>query len=1578
MDLNKIKGTNNSFKNLNTGNKKATKGYAIVGISANIGGTRNLNGYWDAISNGRDLVRSFPENRWEDAEQLKRLRDRSGLSECMGQAAYLDEIDRFDPGFFSIAKSEADIMDPAQRMFLECAWSAFEDAGYTAASLNKSRTGVYVGYSSQGGQYAQAIEKNADNFGAAVSGNLNSIIASRVNYCFNLIGPAVVFDTACSSSLTALHMACLQLKNGECDMAVAGSVSLTLIPRETDGEKMGIESSSERTKTFDDSADGTGGGEGVIAIVIKTLSRAMEDKDNIYAVIKSSAINQDGTSLGITAPNSAAQEAVIVEAWQDAGIDPLTVSYIEAHGTGTNLGDPVEIAGIENAFKRYTNQKQFCGIGSVKSNVGHLDCAAGLAGVVKSVCMLNNRQIPPTVHFEVPNRKIPFINSPVYVNDTLRTWETGEYPLRCGVSSFGLSGTNVHVVMEEAPKIQRTVEDDKYELITVSAKDKATLVKYIEAYEEYLASNKEISFKDFCYTANSGRSDFNYRFAAIVEKPEDFLDVSIEQTDGKNIFYGSYIITDEENSDGYITEQKKQALTLQVNELVKSKDENKEKLVSIALLYVQGADPQWEELYKGKDRRKISIPTYPYNHRRCWLPSIKEIQINDVKKKKKIHPLIDECIAESYKLKIYQIEMSMESNWELNEHRVNGLGVLPGTAFIEMAQFVGMQYYKGEDFKIRDLIYLSPLSCGENSTVVVQVKLEEKDEYQELSFYSKVEEKESSQQEWVQNSELKLMKAEPFEDTKVDIQEIVKRCEKVSAEISRDFTIVEIVGTHWKDNLAGIYANDSEIVLDLRMSDELWKEAKDYYMIPSVLDQAISSGNFFSKTVYMPYCFKQGYFSKPLPRHFYSYIKKQVKSEEAEDEIAMFDISLCDENGNCFARVNDYALKKVHQPEFFLVGDNMGDDVFNTLEWVEEEDVEDNPTLTFEEDEYLMVFYQNDAAQRNLVNELKIRYPQNVICVEINDGVILKRTDTYYEIGYKQEDYDGLFASLEGKRISRIVQLTAYAQTKLDSSKALETGINRLLQSNFCITKAILNNYIRYSINMVIVTMNCDRVNGEENEVYALNNAVAGYGKSLHDEYQNIFVQALDFDEKISLSEILTVFNTPSRQYLTAYREHIRYIQKMRGFERTAEISGRDIGIKNNGVYLITGGMGGMGLSFTRYLFGLDPTVRIKLLNRSYSDKDIEEGNIEINVRISKKLKTVEELRSRGANIEIIKADVTDYDSLKNILENIRTNEGSICGIIHTAGVPANGFVINKDWTEFRKTLEPKVVGTWNLAELVKHDKPDFFVMCASLASVYGSPGQIDYVVANSFIDSVTYTLRDAGIPTVAIDWTGWKDSGMAIDNNVDENKSLFKFMSDEEGAVAMAFAIKSGLSRILIGKINYQAYTAQADMLESKVELSDSWKKQMKSMGITTHTQISFSDLEITGKSIELLSEVEKDVLLCWGRVLGERRIDLHDKFFESGGNSLLAANLQKEIEKKYPNSISISDIFSCSTVERIAAFVNEQANASKPKLVIGEETKTEIQDVDDDEIDIEALVEQLSEGKIDIELMESMLNAK
>jgi polyketide synthase PksN len=312
---------------------------------------------------------------------------------------------------------------------------------------------VFVGHSSDFGyDYRYLINLTAPSqAGLSVPGNIHSIIASRIAYLLDLKGPSLLVNTACSSALVAIHLACQSIRKGECEQALAGAVKVNLAPlkAEPNEDGIGIIAPDGRARTFDDSSVGTGIGEGAGVILLKPLNRALSDGDQIYAVIKGSAMNQDGSSVGITAPNSAAQEEVILQAWKDADVAPETIAYIEAHGTGTKLGDPIEIHGIQKAFRHYTQHSQFCAVASVKTNVGHLDHAAGIVAVIKAVLAIRNCQIPPSLHFIKPNRKINFPESPVYVNDRLTSWPDQGFPRRCGVSSFGLSGTNCHLVLEE-------------------------------------------------------------------------------------------------------------------------------------------------------------------------------------------------------------------------------------------------------------------------------------------------------------------------------------------------------------------------------------------------------------------------------------------------------------------------------------------------------------------------------------------------------------------------------------------------------------------------------------------------------------------------------------------------------------------------------------------------------------------------------------------------------------------------------------------------------------------------------------------------------------------------------------------------------------------------------------------------------------------------------------------------------------------------------------------------------------------------------------------------------------------------
>ncbi|RQH19841.1 type I polyketide synthase, partial [Okeania hirsuta] len=353
-------------------------------------------------------------------------------------------------------------------------------------------------------------------------------LATRVAYKLNLKGPAVNVQTACSTSLVAVHTACQSLLNGECDLALAGGVSIHIPQKAGHLYREGmIFSPDGHCRTFDAKAKGTIPGDGVGVVLLKRLNNAIEDGDSIQAIVKGSAINNDGAlKVGYTAPSIEGQTAVIAEAHAVAGVDPETISYIEAHGTGTELGDPVEIAALTQAFRYSTEKKGFCAIGSLKSNVGHLDAAAGVAGLIKTVLALKHKLLPPTLHFEEPNPRIDFVNSPLYVNATLSEWKTNGTPRRAGVSSFGIGGTNAHVILEEAPEPikQENSPERPTHLLTLSAKTPEALEQLVGRYENYIETHQELEIADLCYTANTGRKHFKHRLATIVQNQQELLE----------------------------------------------------------------------------------------------------------------------------------------------------------------------------------------------------------------------------------------------------------------------------------------------------------------------------------------------------------------------------------------------------------------------------------------------------------------------------------------------------------------------------------------------------------------------------------------------------------------------------------------------------------------------------------------------------------------------------------------------------------------------------------------------------------------------------------------------------------------------------------------------------------------------------------------------------------------------------------------------------------------------------------------------------------------------------------------------
>lgn len=617
---------NNDIFNMDTGAGKktsatrqsriervSTKDIAIIGMSGKFPMAADLQVFWDNLLRGKDSVGQFPANRMAEVNSYLTAAGMPTLSpEQFREKGFLESIDKFDNKFFGISYKEACLMNPAHRIFLEVVWHAIQDAALSSAKLKGTRTGVYVGFTERNeGYYNLVKEMEPELTSMAHPGNVASILASRISYLLDLKGPAVLVDTACSSSLVAIHTACQALRNGEIDMAIAGGVTLSWLPvKAPEGFGIGIASKGSRARTFDDLADGTVGGEGVAAIMLKPYNAALRDGDHVIALIKGSAINQDGRSIGITAPSVHAQVDVIEKAWQNAGIDPLTISYMEAHGTATNLGDPIEIEAITQAFRKYTRKKQFCAIGAVKTNVGHLDAAAGMAGIIKASLALKNRKLPPTVHFGRPNRRISFETSPVYVNDTLQDWTTEQQtPRRCGVSSFGISGTNCHVILEEAPIVEVPASKSAAPLLACfSAKNEQDLLAIAQQTLTALKAMDTYRLEDVCYTLNAGRDHLQYRFALEIDSRE-MLERKLENICQKGLPVAAAMKIEKA--------QATEAVALLLEEWTKQPSAGL--ITELSSLYISGAEVDWQVFYTGSRHLSMGLPGYPFEPKRCWI-----------------------------------------------------------------------------------------------------------------------------------------------------------------------------------------------------------------------------------------------------------------------------------------------------------------------------------------------------------------------------------------------------------------------------------------------------------------------------------------------------------------------------------------------------------------------------------------------------------------------------------------------------------------------------------------------------------------------------------------------------------------------------------------------------------------------------------------------------------------------------------------------------------------------------------------------------------------------------------------------
>ncbi|KPL91445.1 type I polyketide synthase [Herpetosiphon geysericola] len=514
---------------------QSAQAIAIIGMSCRFPGANNLADYWDLLINGRDAITEIPAERWNLAAVYNPDRSVPGTMYTRW-GGFVDQPEYFDPAFFGISPREAIHLDPQQRMLLECTWEAFEDAGQSPQALTGSRTGVFIASVSE--DYGRIIFSHPEIIDAYTGpGTSHSILANRLSYVLNLQGPSVSINTACSGSLVAIHMACQALQAGEADLVVAGGVNASFLP---DGNlffsKAGALSPDGRCKTFDARANGIVRSDGAGIIILKPLHKALADGNPVYAVIRGSAVNSDGRTNGIMAPNRQSQEVVLQEAYRRAGVNPASVQYIEAHGTGTSLGDVIEAQALGSVLAVGRAEQQPCVIGSVKTNIGHTESAAGIAGVIKVALAMKHRILPASLHFETPNPMIPFDELRLQVQTELGPWPSSAGPLLAGVSGFGFGGTNAHVVLESAPAVEAPVANSTEAwplLLPLSAQSEPALRQLAARYAAQIAATSASEVSAICYSASVGRSQLDYRLAASATSPNLLIEQLNDFAEGR-------------------------------------------------------------------------------------------------------------------------------------------------------------------------------------------------------------------------------------------------------------------------------------------------------------------------------------------------------------------------------------------------------------------------------------------------------------------------------------------------------------------------------------------------------------------------------------------------------------------------------------------------------------------------------------------------------------------------------------------------------------------------------------------------------------------------------------------------------------------------------------------------------------------------------------------------------------------------------------------------------------------------------------------------------------------------------------
>lgn len=1471
--------------------KDLNQDVAVIGMAVRVPGVNDINTFWNNLKNGKESIEEF------SVEELLSQGVSSTLlknEKYVRSGSFLEGKENFDAAFFGYLPDEAKLMDPQTRVFHEIVWSAIEDAGYNPATY-KGLIGLYAGAKSNLKWQVHSIVNNhglVDAFTAEYLSDkdfTNALIAHKLN----LKGSVNTLNTACSTSLVAVHHAVKSLQTGENHIAVAGGITLKSNLKEGYLYKEGMISSKDgHNKAFDAASSGTVSGEGAGAVVLKLLNKALEDGDQVLAVIKGTAINNDGgRKVGFTAPSVDGQAEVIRNAQKDAGIDPQSISYIEAHGTATRLGDPIEIEALTQVFGE--SVPKYCAIGTVKSNIGHIDAAAGIAGFIKTVLCLKNKQLVPSLHYQVPNPEIDFERGPFYVNTELKDWTSPGGTLRAGVSSFGIGGTNAHIILEEPPQLESFVSENTPVLLTLSAKTKDALQRQEKALKEFLLDNEHEDIANLSWTLQTRRTAFNHRLSLIADDRQSALTA--------------------------LTEKSRSSIHENV-----VKGGEKELVFMFPGQGSQYVD-MGRELYENEGIFRTTIDLgfetakaiSGLDYKRVLYPDI-ESENNLINETKYTQPLLFLFeYALTKQLEAYGLKPDVMIGHSIGEYVA---ACLSGVITLDDALRIVIK--RGE--LIQDLPKGAMLGIGKSAEVIrpylppaISIAAMNTNDSCVISGDVKEVEKLTLTFDEVGIAYQRLHTSHAFHST-------------MMAPVEREFAAY-VAGIEIRQPQIPYYSNvTGERVTHVELSDcNYWSDhIRNTVLFSKGLKKILSRENIILIEVGPGRTL-----SNFVRQHQTEGAKYQVvnlirhpKEETSDKKYLLRNLGKVWNYGgrvqwNTLHEGKNRRTMSLPTYPFEKIAYPLGADIYKTLyqefsagktekrqdisKWFYEP-VWKRSRMKVERVENFqschLVFTDEVGVGDALVNQLRKENDQ-VIQIRIGDryGRVSAREYQLNPSNYK--DYEMLFIDLteQGVYPANIVHLFGLHphQENTDRYITLENCKDWGFYSLLHLAKQVNNLQGAQKINLSVVTNDLQQVMGDEKN-HPARSLVLGLLNVIAQENPMVSSKAIDITlgepKKEIINNLLKEISTVASEKFIAYRHNNRWTRHYESVlvdEITeAETASK---IRYGGVYLITGGLGNLGFEYA------------KLLLQKYKAAVILTGRKEIQLtatEASVEAKRLAYLSTLG-NVAYYSANSSDAGEMNEAVFLGEAKFGEVNGVIHAAGI-INGKSIRGinflNAEDCEQQFGPKVNGIEIIAEIFEGKTLDFCVLISSLSSILGGKEFASYAAANTYLDYVSVSGRIKN--SISINYDGLNFNAQQAEGSLNTPEMI---------EVLERILRLHSIPQIIISLTDLNQRIARwVNPSEKTVTIQQDHKKGNQGQ------EIDRASLAVP--YIGPGTETEIRLHQLFEEFFGVKGIGTTDDFFELGGDSLKAMTISNHIYKIFNVELSLKDFYASATIKGLA----------------------------------------------------------